>query len=214
MTDLILHHYDASPFTQRALRMLGVKKLAWRSAIMPMMPPKDDLVALTGGYRGTPVLQIGAELWVDSQLIARQLERVAPTPTLFPGGNAGLTLALVKWSDQFFRTGLKLVLGALAVLAWLIDFAASVIGAQRVGASPLALVGAAIGTVVGLFGGLIGLLFAPLAGAAIGEFIARRDALQAARVGLATWLGMLLAAVAKVAIAFMMLGIALAAWLF
>lgn len=114
MTDLILHHYDASPFTQRALRMLGVKKLAWRSAIMPMMPPKDDLVALTGGYRGTPVLQIGAELWVDSQLIARQLERVAPTPTLFPGGNAGLTLALVKWSDQFFRTGLKLVLGALA----------------------------------------------------------------------------------------------------
>lgn len=114
MTDLILHHYDASPFTQRALRMLGVKRLAWRSVIMPMMPPKDDLVALTGGYRGTPVLQIGAELWVDSQLIARQLERVAPTPTLFPGGGAGLTLALVKWSDAFFRTGLKLVIGGLA----------------------------------------------------------------------------------------------------
>jgi glutathione S-transferase len=114
MTDLILHHYDASPFTQRALRMLGVKRLAWRSVIMPMMPPKDDLVALTGGYRGTPVLQIGAELWVDSQLIARQLEHIAPTPTLFPGGGAGLTLALVKWSDAFFRTGLKLVIGGLA----------------------------------------------------------------------------------------------------
>ncbi|WP_439536892.1 DUF456 domain-containing protein [Methyloversatilis sp.] len=125
-------------------------------------------------------------------------------------------LLMVAWLDDFQRIGgvTLAVLGALAALAWLIDFAASVIGAQRVGASPLALVGAAIGTVVGLFGGLIGLLFAPLAGAAIGEFIARRDALQAARVGLATWLGMLLAAVAKVAIAFMMLGIALAAWLF
>ena len=125
-------------------------------------------------------------------------------------------LLMVAWLDDFQRIGgvTLAVLGALAVLAWLIDFAASVIGAQRVGASPLALVGAAIGTVVGLFGGLIGLLLAPLAGAAIGEFIARRDALQAARVGLATWLGMLLAAVAKVAIAFMMLGIALAAWLF
>ena len=67
--------------------------------------------------------------------------------------------------------------------------------------------------VLGLFGGLIGLLFAPLAGAAIGEYIARRDALQAARVGLATWLGMLFAAIAKVTIAFMMLGVALAAWL-
>jgi len=125
-------------------------------------------------------------------------------------------LLMVAWLDDFQRIGgvTLAVLGALAVLAWLIDFAASVIGAQRVGASPLALVGAAIGTVVGLFSGLIGLLFAPLAGAAIGEFIARRDALQAARVGLATWLGMLLAAIAKVAIAFMMLGIALAAWLF
>jgi uncharacterized protein YqgC (DUF456 family) len=125
-------------------------------------------------------------------------------------------LLMAAWLDGFERIGgvTLAVLGALAVLAWLIDFAASVIGAQRVGASPLALIGAALGTVVGLFGGLIGLLFAPLAGAAIGEFIARRDAFQAARVGIATWLGMLLAAVAKVAIAFMMLGIALAAWVF
>ena len=89
-----------------------------------------------------------------------------------------------------------------------------IVGAKRVGASTLALVGAAVGTVVGLFAGLIGLLFAPLAGAAIGEYIARRDARQAARVGVATWIGMLLAAVAKVAIAFMMLGIALATFFF
>ncbi|MCZ8132395.1 MAG: glutathione S-transferase family protein [Steroidobacteraceae bacterium] len=114
MTDLILHHYDASPFTQRALRMLGLKKLAWRSVQMPMMPPKDDLAALTGGYRGTPVLQVGAAIYVDSQLIARELERLHPAPTLFPGGPGGLQLALVKWSDAFFRAGLKLVLGALS----------------------------------------------------------------------------------------------------
>lgn len=121
---------------------------------------------------------------------------------------------LMAWLDGFTHIGsvTLTLLGMLTVLAALIDFGASVIGAQRVGASTLALVGAAIGTVVGLFGGLIGLLFAPLAGAAIGEFIARRDALQAARVGVATWLGMLVAAVAKVAIAFMMLGIAIAAW--
>jgi glutathione S-transferase len=114
MSGLILHHYDASPFTQRALRMLGLKKLAWRSVQMPMMPPKDDLVALTGGYRGTPVLQVGAELFIDSQLIARKLEQLRPTPSLFPAGDAGLQLAMVKWSDQFFRSALKIVLGAMA----------------------------------------------------------------------------------------------------
>ncbi|HSN71156.1 MAG TPA: glutathione S-transferase N-terminal domain-containing protein, partial [Steroidobacteraceae bacterium] len=101
MTDVILHHYDASPFTQRALRMLGIKGLAWRSVETPMMPPKDDLVALTGGYRGTPVLQIGADVYVDSQRIARELERRFPSPSLFPGGNTGLTYAMVKWSDAF-----------------------------------------------------------------------------------------------------------------
>lgn len=113
MTDLILHHYDASPFSQKALRMLGIKNVAWRSVQMPMMPPKDDLVALTGGYRGTPVLQVGADIYVDSQLIAEALERLVPQPTLFPGG-AGMALALVRWSDAFFRAGLKIVLGLQA----------------------------------------------------------------------------------------------------
>ena len=130
-------------------------------------------------------------------------------PLIFGG------LLMAAWLDGFAHIGgITLgLLGALTVLSLLIELAASVVGAQRVGASTLALTGAAVGTVLGLFGGLIGLLFAPLAGAAVGEYIARRDALQAARVGLATWLGMLFAAVAKVAIAFMMVGIALAAWL-
>jgi len=114
VSDLILHHYDASPFTQKALRMLGLKKLAWSSVITPMMPPKDDLVALTGGYRGTPVLQIGAEIFIDSQRIAVELERRSPEPTFFPGGDNGLAFALVKWSDAFFRAGLHLAIAHMS----------------------------------------------------------------------------------------------------
>jgi glutathione S-transferase len=120
MSDLILWSYDASPFTQKALRMLGIKGLAWRWVETPMMPPKDDLVTLTGGYRGTPVLQVGADVFVDSQLIAVELERRHPQPTLFPAGR-GLELALVKWSGAFFRSGLKIAL-ALMLPDWPDEF--------------------------------------------------------------------------------------------
>jgi len=121
MTDLILHHYDASPFTQRVLRMLGIKGLEWRSVTTPMMPPKDDLLALTGGYRGTPVLQIGADVYIDSQRIARELETRYPQPSLFPDGNAGITYAAVKWADAFFRAGLHLAIGATSAM-WPAEF--------------------------------------------------------------------------------------------
>jgi len=120
VSELILWSYDASPFTQKALRMLGLKRAHWRWVETPMLPPKDDLVALTGGYRGTPVLQVGADVYVDSQLIARELERRLPGPGLFPAGN-GLELMLVKWSDAFFRTGLKLAL-ALMLPQWPDEF--------------------------------------------------------------------------------------------
>jgi glutathione S-transferase len=113
MTDIILHHYDASPFTQKALRMLGLKKLEWLSVETPMMLPKPDLVCLTGGYRGTPVMQIGADIYIDTQRIARELERRHPEPSLFPAADSGLGYALVKWSDQFFQAGLKLALALL-----------------------------------------------------------------------------------------------------
>jgi glutathione S-transferase len=121
MSELFLHHYDASPFTQRVLRMLGIKRLAWRSVVTPMLPPKDDLVALTGGYRGTPVLQIGADVYVDSQRIARELERRFPAPTLFPDGNAGLAYAMVKWADAFFRSGLHMAI-SLTSSVWPAEF--------------------------------------------------------------------------------------------
>jgi len=121
MTDLILHHYDASPFTQRALKMFAIKGVDWRSVITPMMPPKDDLLALTGGYRGTPVLQIGADVYVDSQRIARELEVRFPTPSLFPDGGLGITYATVKWADAFFRAGLHLAI-AVTSQAWPAEF--------------------------------------------------------------------------------------------
>ena len=113
MSDIILHHYDASPFTQKALRMLGLKNLHWRSVETPMIMPKPDLVCLTGGYRGTPVMQIGADIYIDTQCIARQLEARCPEPTLFPGNNPGLSFALVKWSDAFFQAGLTMALTLL-----------------------------------------------------------------------------------------------------
>lgn len=114
MSALILHHYDASPFTQKVLRMLGRKGLAWRSVQTPMLPPKDDLVTLTGGYRGTPVMQIGADVYIDSQRIAIELERRFPEPTLFPARDRGLACMLVKWSDAFFRHGLAISVNLLA----------------------------------------------------------------------------------------------------
>lgn len=113
MTKIILHHYDASPFTQKGLRMLGLKKLKWSSVETPMVLPKPDLVRLTGGYRGTPVMQIGADIYIDTQCIARELERRFPAPTLFPAVDAGLAYALVKWSDEFFEAGLKMALALL-----------------------------------------------------------------------------------------------------
>lgn len=116
MSKLILWSYDASPFTQRVLRMLAIKNLPWGWVETPMLPPKEALAALTGGYRGTPVLQVGADVFIDSQLIALELERRFPEPSLFPAGDRGLALALVKWSDAFFRSALGIVIHATAAL--------------------------------------------------------------------------------------------------
>lgn len=118
-------------------------------------------------------------------------------------------VALAAWIDDFTRiSGWTLgVLGVLTVIAWLTDFVAAAAGAKKVGASKYAIIGAAIGTVAGVFTGLVGLIFMPLAGAAIGEYLAQQDALRAGRVGIATWLGMLAGTVVKVAVVFLMVGI-------
>ena len=124
-------------------------------------------------------------------------------PLIFGG------LLLIAYQDGFNKVGAitLIVLGILAVLAFVIDYLAAVFGAKRVGASRLAIIGAIGGTLFGLFFGFLGLIVGPFVGAAAGEFIARRDAIQAGKVGLATWLGIVIGIAAKLGIAFLMVGI-------
>ena len=124
-------------------------------------------------------------------------------------------IALAAWIDDFSRIGWVsvTVVTVLAVLAWVLDYVAGLLGAKKAGASKLALVGAVVGTVAGLFMGLVGVFFMPLVGAAIGEYIAQKDHARAAHVGIATWLGIMAGMVAKVVIAFMMIGVFIVALL-
>ena len=127
---------------------------------------------------------------------------------------AGIVLG--AWVDDFTRVGMGTlaVITTLAVLAWVLDYAAGLLGAKRAGASRQALVGAALGTVAGLFLGLVGVLFMPLVGAAVGEYLARKDQRRALHVGFSTWLGIMIGLIAKVVLAFMMIGIFVVALLF
>lgn len=99
MSELILHHYDASPFAEKARLMLGFKQLSWRSVEIPRVMPKPDLTALTGGYRKTPVLQVGADIYCDTALIARRLEAEKVTPSLFPEGLEYVAASFAQWAD-------------------------------------------------------------------------------------------------------------------
>jgi glutathione S-transferase len=112
MPEPILHHFDLSPFAEKTRLILGLKGLTWQSVQIPMVMPKPDLMPLTGGYRKTPVLQIGADVYCDTNLIARELERRFPQPTLFPSGQAGIAQALSSWADKaFFEPGAALAMG-------------------------------------------------------------------------------------------------------
>lgn len=98
MSATILHHFDASPFAEKARLILGFKGLDWLEVKIPMVMPKPDVVALTGGYRRTPVLQVGADVYCDSSLIARLLDARAPQRPLFPAG-APLAPLFAQWAD-------------------------------------------------------------------------------------------------------------------
>jgi glutathione S-transferase len=112
---VILHHFDQSPFSEKIRAIFGFKRLAWKSVRISRIMPRPDLMPLTGGYRRTPTMQIGADIYCDTQIIIRELEARFPTPTLFPGGNAGLPWALGMWSDRsFFQNTVNLVFGTLA----------------------------------------------------------------------------------------------------
>jgi glutathione S-transferase len=100
MQSLILHHYPMSPFAEKIRLILGFKALSWSSVLIPNMMPKPDVTALTGGYRKTPVLQIGADIYCDTALIADVIEERAPQPTLYPGGIAAASRILAQWADS------------------------------------------------------------------------------------------------------------------
>ncbi len=99
MNDLILHHYASSPFSEKIRLILGYKKLPWKSVLVPPIMPKPDVIALTGGYRRTPVLQVGADIYCDTALICDVLEHVRPDPTLYPPHLKGVCRIFAQWSD-------------------------------------------------------------------------------------------------------------------
>ena len=112
MSDLILHHYDFSNFAEKARLMLGYKGFSWRGVVQPPIAPKPKLTPMTGGYRRTPVLQEGADLWCDTRLIAQELERRRPTPSFFPPPVAGAANAIAWWAEhQFMRPSALYVSG-------------------------------------------------------------------------------------------------------
>jgi glutathione S-transferase len=114
MNEIILHHYPASPVSEKVRVALGIKKLAWRSVEIPRVPPKPDVMPLTGGYRRTPVMQIGADVYCDSHCILRELQRRHRKPDFFPGDSEGVTWALGRWTDAMFDTAVRLSMGANA----------------------------------------------------------------------------------------------------
>jgi glutathione S-transferase len=112
---VILHHFDASPFSEKIRLIFGIKKIAWTSVLISRIMPRPDLMPMTGGYRRTPVLQIGADIYCDTQCIMRELERRFPEPSLLPRGTEGLAWGSAMWTDRpFFQNTVNLVFGSLA----------------------------------------------------------------------------------------------------
>ncbi len=148
-------------------------------------------------------LTVLAIILVIIGLAGTVLPALPGVPLIFGG------LLLIAYQDSFNKVGVVtiVILGILAAIAFAVDYVAAIYGAKRVGASKLAIIGAAVGTISGIFLGFVGLIFGPFVGAAIGEFLTRQDALQAGKVGLATWLGIVIGVAVKLGIAFLMVGI-------
>ena len=104
MSDIILHHYPQSPFAEKVRLLLGYKKLSYAAVTIPIIMPKPDLMPLTGGYRKTPVMQIGADVYCDTALICRVIDRMAPEPGIYPPASRAVSAAASHWTDSvFFR---------------------------------------------------------------------------------------------------------------
>lgn len=115
MSDLILHHYPPSPLAEKVRKAFGVKGLSWYAVEENRLPPRPELFAMTGGYRRIPVLQIGADIYCDTQCILRVLEEKFPEPTLFPIGIGGMPFGLSRWTDsELFTHAFKAVLAPVS----------------------------------------------------------------------------------------------------
>lgn len=114
MSDMILHHYPNSPFSEKVRVAFGLKQVPWKSVVIPTVLPKPDLMPLTGGYRKTPVMQVGADIYCDTQLIMLEIEKRIPSPPLLPKGREGEARALAMWIDRnIFWAAVGIVMGAL-----------------------------------------------------------------------------------------------------
>lgn len=103
MNDIILHHYPFSTFSEKVRTALGIKQLAWRSVEIAGMPPRPLLSPLTGGYRRVPVMQVGADIYCDTNIILPTLERLKQTPALYPRGSEGVANGLgFAWERQMW----------------------------------------------------------------------------------------------------------------
>jgi glutathione S-transferase len=109
---IILHHFDDSPFSEKIRLIFALKKIEWTSVLISRIMPRPDLMPMTGGYRRTPVMQIGADIYCDTQCIMRELERRFPQPSLLPRGYEGLAWGSAMWTDRaFFQSTVNLVFG-------------------------------------------------------------------------------------------------------
>jgi glutathione S-transferase len=97
MADIILHHYPTSPYAEKTRLAFGIKGLTWKSVIIPNIMPKPDLMPLTGGYRKTPVMQIGADIFCDTQIIMRELDRRFPAMPLKPAALGACLSSRLHW---------------------------------------------------------------------------------------------------------------------
>lgn len=114
MDRILLHQYDISPFSEKVRVVLGIKQLEWTAVEEPVIMPKPELTALTGGYRRIPVMQIGADVYCDTQIIIRELERRFPEPSIHCGGDRGLAYGLSMWTDRvLFQTVIPIIFGAV-----------------------------------------------------------------------------------------------------
>ncbi len=140
MPDLILHHYAGSPFSEKVRLILGFKGLPWRSVIVPSILPKPDAVALTGGYRRTPFMQIGADIYCDTALMCRVIDALRPEPPLYPMATAGIADIVAQWADTtLFWTAVPFTLqpaGAQHVLKDATPEMLKAFGADRAAMNP------------------------------------------------------------------------------